>query len=281
MTVPTITLNDNTSIPQLGFGVFQIPPEDTERLVSEALEAGYRHIDTAAIYRNEEGVGRAIAASGIPRDELYVTTKLWNRRHDDPEAALAESLERLGLDHVDLYLIHWPCPRQNRYVEAWRGLIGLREQGLTTSIGVSNFLPEHLDRLEMQTPVTPAVNQVELHPAFQPWKDIDAARVHGIRVQAWSPLGMGRNGLLDAPEIVDVAAAHGVSPAQAIIRWHLQNGVILFPKSAHPERIRENIDVFGFELTPDEMAAITSLDEGEAGRVGPHPNEFEPAPAGS
>lgn len=279
--IPRIPLNDGTSIPQLGFGVCLIDPAETERIVSVALEAGYRHIDTAAIYGNEEGVGRAIAASGIPRDEIHVTTKLWNDRHGDADAALAGSLDRLGLDHVDLYLIHWPCPRQNRYVEAWRGLIGLREQGLTTSIGVSNFLPEHLDRLEMQTPVTPAVNQVELHPAFQPWKDIDAARVHGIRVQAWSPLGMGRNGLLDAPEVVDVAAAHGVSPAQAIIRWHLQNGVILFPKSAHPERIRENIDVFGFELTPDEMAAITSLDEGEAGRVGPHPNEFEPAPAGS
>ena len=279
--ITSITLNDNTSIPQLGFGVFEIPPEDTERLVSVALEAGYRHIDTAAIYRNEVGVGRAIAASGIPRDELYVTTKLWNRRHGDPEAALAESLKRLGLDHVDLYLIHWPCPQQNRYVEAWKQLIELRGQGLTTSIGVSNFLPEHLDRLEMTTSVLPVVNQIELHPAFQPWKDIDAARVHGIKVQAWSPLGMGRNGLLDAPEIREVADAHGVSPAQAIIRWHIQNGVILFPRSSREERIRENLDVFGFELSDDEMSAITSLDEGEAGRVGPHPNEFEPSPAGN
>jgi len=279
--IPAITLNDNTSIPQLGFGVFEIPPEDTERLVSVALEAGYRHIDTAAIYRNEEGVGRAIAASGIPRDEIYVTTKLWNRRHDDADAALAESLERLGLDHVDLYLIHWPCPGQNRYVEAWQQLIELREQGLTTSIGVSNFLPEHLDRLEMTSTVLPVVNQIELHPAFQPWKDIDAARVHGIRVQAWSPLGMGRTGILDAPEVLDVAEAHGVTPAQAVIRWHIQNGVILFPRSSQEERIRQNIDVFGFELSDDEMSAITSLDEGEAGRVGPHPNEFEPAPDGN
>lgn len=279
--IPSITLNDNTSIPQLGFGVFEIPPEDTERLVSVALEAGYRHIDTAAIYRNEVGVGRAIAASGIPREEIYVTTKLWNRRHDDADAALSESLEKLGLDHVDLYLIHWPCPQQNRYVEAWKQLIELRGQGLTTSIGVSNFLPEHLDRLEMTTSVLPVVNQIELHPAFQPWKDIDAARVHGIKVQAWSPLGMGRNGLLDAPEIREVADAHGVSPAQAIIRWHIQNGVILFPRSSQEERIRQNIDVFGFELSDDEMSAITSLDEGEAGRVGPHPNEFEPSPAGN
>lgn len=279
--IPDITLNDNTSIPQLGFGVFEIPPEDTERLVSVALEAGYRHIDTAAIYRNEEGVGRAIAASGIPRDEIYVTTKLWNRRHDDADAALAESLERLGLDHVDLYLIHWPCPRKNRYVEAWKQLIELREQGLTTSIGVSNFLPEHLDRLEMTSSVLPVVNQIELHPAFQPWKDIDAARVHGIRVQAWSPLGMGRTGILDAPEVLEVAEAHGVTPAQAVIRWHIQNGVILFPRSSQEERIRQNIDVFGFELDDDEMSAITSLDEGEAGRVGPHPNEFEPLPDGN
>ncbi|GAB3700950.1 aldo/keto reductase [Corynebacterium nasicanis] len=272
-TIPSITLHDGTSIPQLGFGVCLIPPGDTERLVSEALEAGYRHFDAAAIYGNEEGVGKAIAASGIPRDEIYVTTKLWNDRHDDAADALSESLERLGFDHVNLYLIHWPVPRQNRYVQAWEQLVELQEQGLTRSIGVSNFLPEHLDRLEMHSSVLPVVNQVELHPAFQPWKDIDAARVHGIKVQAWSPLGRGRDDLLDAPEILDVAAAHGVSPAQAVIRWHLQNGVILFPKSAHPERIRENIDVFGFELSPDEMAAITSLDEGEAGRVGEHPNE--------
>ena len=275
--IPRIPLNDGTSIPQLGFGVCLIDPAETERIVSVALEAGYRHIDTAAIYRNEEGVGRAIAASGIPRDELYVTTKLWNRRHDDPEAALAESLERLGLDHVDLYLIHWPCPRQNRYVEAWRGLIGLREQGLTTSIGVSNFLPEHLDRLEMQTPVTPAVNQVELHPAFQPWKDIDTARAHGTKVQAWAPLGQGKYGLLSQPELVDAAVAHGVSPAQVVLRWHLQNGIIVFPKSQTPARIRENIDILGFELTDAEMSAITSLDEGEDGRVGSHPLDAGPA----
>lgn len=274
--IPALTLNDGTSIPQLGFGVFQIPPADTERLVSLALEAGHRHIDTAAVYGNEEGVGRAIAASGVPREELYVTTKLWNDRHGDAEAALGESLDRLGLDRVDLYLIHWPCPAQDRYVEAWQQLIGLREQGLSTSIGVSNFLPGHIDRLEMTSRVTPAVNQIELHPALQPWKEIDAARVHGIRVEAWAPLGQGSAEILEAPEIVDAAEAHGVSPAQAVIRWHLQNGVILFPRSSRPERIRENIDVFGFELSEDEMAAITALDEGEAGRVGPHPLDMEP-----
>ena len=275
--IPRIPLNDGTSIPQLGFGVCLIDPAETERIVSVALEAGYRHIDTAAIYGNEEGVGRAIAASGIPRDEIYVTTKLWNDRHGDADAALAGSLDRLGLDHVDLYLIHWPCPAQDRYVEAWRSLTGLREQGLTTSIGVSNFLPAHLERLAMVTPVTPAVNQIELHPFFQPWKDIDTARAHGTKVQAWAPLGQGKNGLLSQPELVDAAVAHGVSPAQVVLRWHLQNGIIVFPKSQTPARIRENIDILGFELTDAEMSAITSLDEGEDGRVGSHPLDVEPA----
>jgi len=275
--IPRIPLNDGTSIPQLGFGVCLIDPAETERIVSVALEAGYRHIDTAAIYGNEEGVGRAIAASGIPRDEIYVTTKLWNDRHGDADAALAGSLDRLGLDHVDLYLIHWPCPAQDRYVEAWRSLTGLREQGLTTSIGVSNFLPAHLERLAMATPVTPAVNQIELHPFFQPWKDIDTARAHGTKVQAWAPLGQGKNGLLSQPELVDAAVAHGVSPAQVVLRWHLQNGIIVFPKSQTPARIRENIDILGFELTDAEMSAITSLDEGEDGRVGSHPLDAEPA----
>jgi len=275
--IPRIPLNDGTSIPQLGFGVCLIDPAETERIVSVALEAGYRHIDTAAIYGNEEGVGRAIAASGIPRDEIYVTTKLWNDRHGDADAALAESLDRLGLDHVDLYLIHWPCPAQDRYVEAWRSLIELRERGLTTSIGVSNFLPAHLERLAMATPVTPAVNQIELHPFFQPWKDIDTARAHGTKVQAWAPLGQGKYGLLSQPELVDAAVAHGVSPAQVVLRWHLQNGIIVFPKSQTPARIRENIDILGFELTDAEMSAITSLDEGEDGRVGSHPLDVEPA----
>ena len=275
--IPRIPLNDGTSIPQLGFGVCLIDPAETERIVSVALEAGYRHIDTAAIYGNEEGVGRAIAASGIPRDEIYVTTKLWNDRHGDADAALAESLDRLGLDHVDLYLIHWPCPAQDRYVEAWRSLTGLREQGLTTSIGVSNFLPAHLERLAMVTPVTPAVNQIELHPFFQPWKDIDTARAHGTKVQAWAPLGQGKYGLLSQPELVDAAVAHGVSPAQVVLRWHLQNGIIVFPKSQTPARIRENIDILGFELTDAEMSAITSLDEGEDGRVGSHPLDAGPA----
>ncbi|QNE90048.1 aldo/keto reductase [Corynebacterium incognita] len=271
---PTIKLNDGNEIPQLGYGVFQVDPAETEKLVTAALEAGVRHIDTAAIYGNEEGVGAAIAASGIPREELFITTKLWNDRHDDAEAALKESLAKLQLDYVDLYLIHWPCPQQDKYVDAWKQLITLREAGLTKSIGVSNFTPAHLDKLEMATDVTPVVNQIELHPYFQRWKDVDAARSHKIHVEAWSPLGQGETDILDQPEITEAAAAHGVTPGQVVIRWHLQNGTILFPKTATPARIKENFDVFGFELTEDEMAAITDLDRGEDGRVGPDPLEF-------
>lgn len=271
---PTIKLNDGNEIPQLGYGVFQVDPAETEKLVTAALEAGVRHIDTAAIYGNEEGVGAAIAASGIPREELFITTKLWNDRHDDAEAALKESLAKLQLDYVDLYLIHWPCPQQDKYVDAWKQLIQLREAGLTKSIGVSNFTPAHLDKLEMATDVTPVVNQIELHPYFQRWKDVDAARGHKIHVEAWSPLGQGETVILEQSEITEAAAAHGVTPGQVVIRWHLQNGTILFPKTATPARIKENFDVFGFELTEDEMAAITDLDRGEDGRVGPDPLEF-------
>lgn len=271
---PTIKLNDGNEIPQLGYGVFQVDPAETEKLVTAALEAGVRHIDTAAIYGNEEGVGAAIAASGIPREELFITTKLWNDRHDDAEAALKESLAKLQLDYVDLYLIHWPCPQQDKYVDAWKQLIQLREAGLTKSIGVSNFTPAHLDKLEMATDVTPVVNQIELHPYFQRWKDVDAARGHKIHVEAWSPLGQGETDILEQSEITEAAAAHGVTPGQVVIRWHLQNGTILFPKTATPARIKENFDVFGFELTEDEMAAITDLDRGEDGRVGPDPLEF-------
>lgn len=271
---PTIKLNDGNEIPQLGYGVFQVDPAETEKLVTAALEAGVRHIDTAAIYGNEEGVGAAIAASGIPREELFITTKLWNDRHDDAAAALKESLAKLQLDYVDLYLIHWPCPQQDKYVDAWKQLIQLREAGLTKSIGVSNFTPAHLDKLEMATDVTPVVNQIELHPYFQRWKDVDAARSHKILVEAWSPLGQGETDILEQSEITEAAAAHGVTPGQVVIRWHLQNGTILFPKTATPARIKENFDVFGFELTEDEMAAITDLDRGEDGRVGPDPLEF-------
>lgn len=235
--VPTVKLNDGREIPQLGYGVFKVDPAETKELVAEALRVGYRHIDTAAIYGNEEGVGQAIAESGIPREELWITTKLWNDRQTDAAAALDESLEKLGLDYVDLYLIHWPTPEKGTYVEAWKQLIELQKSGKARSIGVSNFFPEHLDELESQTPVTPAVNQIELHPYLQQWKDIDAARSHGIMVEAWGPLGQGKSDLLEQPEITEAAEAHGVTPAQVVIRWHLQNGTIVFPKSANPERL--------------------------------------------
>jgi 2,5-diketo-D-gluconate reductase A len=267
-----LTLNDATVIPQLGFGVFKVDPAETERIVSEALEAGYRHIDTAAIYGNEEGVGRAIAASGIPRDELYITTKLWNDRHDDAPAALAESLGKLGLERVDLYLIHWPAPAADRYVEAWRSLIGLREEGLATSIGVANFLVPHLDRLLAETDVVPAVDQIELHPAHQQPSTTRLAREHGIAIESWGPLGQAKYPLLELPEITAVAEAHGKTAAQVVIRWHLQSGYIVFPKTNHRERMAENLDVFDFELTDAELASITALERNGAGRVGSDPN---------
>lgn len=268
-------LHDGTSIPQLGYGLHRVDPQEAERLVSEALEAGYRHFDTAHIYGNEEGVGKAIAKSGIPRDELYITTKLWNNRHHDAPAALEESLEKLGLDHVDLYLIHWPLPGQGAYVDAWKSLIKLREAKLTTSIGVSNFLPEHIEQIEMHTDVTPVVNQVELHPLFQNWKELDAMRVHNIAIEGWAPLGGGAYDLTDFPEITDAAEAHGKTPAQVVLRWHLQNDVIVFPKTTSAERMRENMDIFDFTLSPEEMSAIVALDEEEFGRHGPHPADYE------
>ena len=268
----SLTLNDATTIPQLGFGVFKIDPADTERIVGEALEVGYRHIDTAAIYGNEEGVGRAIAASGIPREELFITTKLWNDRHGDAAAALAESLDKLGLDRVDLYLVHWPAPGNDRYVEAWRSLIDLRAQGLTTSIGVANFLVPHLERLLAETDVAPAVDQIELHPAHQQPAVTRFAREQGIAIESWGPLGQAKYPLLELPEITAAATAHGRTPAQVVIRWHLQSGYIVFPKTIHRERMVENFDVFDFELTDAELAAINGLERGGAGRVSSDPN---------
>jgi 2,5-diketo-D-gluconate reductase A len=272
MTIPDITLNDGHTIPQLGFGVFKVDPVQTERIVSDALEVGYRHIDTAAIYGNEEGVGRAIASSGIARDELFVTTKLWNadQGSDSARAALASSLDRLGLDHVDLYLIHWPRPDLDRYVTSWQTLEQLRDEGLTRSIGVSNFHRPHLERLLAETETVPAVNQIELHPAFAQ-RDLRAfGEGHGIRTEAWGPLGQGKYDLFSEEPIAAAARTHGVSPAQVVIRWHLQQGIIVFPKSSTRERIAQNIDVFGFELTADEMAAIDALDRGQ--RVGADPD---------
>ncbi|MGP6177644.1 aldo/keto reductase [Microbacterium sp. A196] len=277
MTIPATTLNDGHSIPQLGYGVFKVDPEATEKAVSEALEAGYRHIDTAAIYGNEEGVGAAIAKSGIERSELYITTKLWNDRHDgdEPNKAIAESLDKLGLEQVDLYLVHWPTPAKDNYVHAFAKLIELREQGHTRSIGVSNFLVPHLERVVAETGVTPAVNQIELHPAYQQRDVVEWAADHGIRIEAWGPLGQGKYDLFGTPAVVDAAAAHGKTPAQIVIGWHLQKGNIVFPKSVHAERLRQNLDVFDFTLTGAEIAAIDALDPQDgSGRVGTHPEDF-------
>ncbi|WP_214466541.1 aldo/keto reductase [Microbacterium flavescens] len=273
---PTVKLNDGYDIPQLGYGVFKVPPAETERAVSEALEVGYRHIDTAAIYGNEEGVGAAIAASGLGRDELFITTKLWNDRHDgdEPRAAIAESLEKLRLDRVDLYLVHWPTPARDNYVHAWEKLVELREAGLARSIGVSNHLVPHLEKIVAATGVVPAVNQIELHPAYQQREITDWAAANGVKIESWGPLGQGKYDLFGAEPVAAAAAAHGKTPAQAVLRWHLQKGFIVFPKSVRRERLQENLDVFDFELTDTEVAAIDAMDQpGGAGRVSSHPDE--------
>lgn len=272
-TGPVLALNSGATIPQLGFGVFKVDPAETESIVSDALELGYRHIDTAAIYGNEEGVGRAIAASGIPREDLYITTKLWN---DDQGTATAHaaidlSLEKLGLDAVDLYLIHWPAPRRDLYRESWTALQQIQADGKATSIGVSNFLPEHLDMLLADGGVVPAVNQIELHPALQQREVVQFCRANGIQIEAWGPLGQGKYALLDEPSVVNAAAAHDKTPAQVVLRWHLQNGNIVFPKSNSRARIAENLAVFDFELTEAEIAAISALERN--GRVGAHPDD--------
>jgi 2,5-diketo-D-gluconate reductase A len=272
MPVPTLTFNDGHTIPQLGFGVYRVDPEQTERIVGDALEVGYRHIDTAALYGNEHGVGRAIAASGIPRDELFITTKLWNS--DQGEQATRDafdlSLEKLRLDHVDLYLIHWPAPSRGLFVETWQTFEQIRDSGRATSIGVSNFRTEDLDRLAAETTTVPAINQIELHPLFSqvPLREYDAA--HGILTESWGPLGHAAVDMFAEPAIATAARAHGVSPAQVIIRWHLQHGLVVIPKSNNRDRMAENFDVFGFELTAEELAAIDALNRDQ--RVGADPN---------
>ncbi|MEV8134753.1 aldo/keto reductase [Microbacterium aurantiacum] len=274
--IPTVTLNDGHRIPQLGYGVFKVPADDAERAVTEALELGHRHIDTAAIYGNEEGVGAAIAKSGIPRDELYVTTKLWNDRHhdDEPRRAIDESLGRLGLEQVDLYLVHWPTPAKDDYVHAWEQMVTLRDAGLTRSIGVSNHLVPHLERIVAATGVVPAVNQIELHPAYQQREITDWAADHGVAIESWGPLGQGKYDLFGAAPVAAAAAAHGKTPAQAVLRWHLQKGFIVFPKSVRRERLAENLDVLDFTLSADEIAAIDAMDPGDgSGRVSAHPDE--------
>jgi len=270
--VPTIELRDRARIPQLGFGVFLVPPPQTAQAVSLALEAGYRHVDTAAQYANECGVGEAVRTSGIDREELFVTTKCANPDHgyEQAKAACHTSLQRLDLGPIDLYLIHWPVPSKDLYVDTWRALIDLQAEGVVRSIGVSNFQPAHLERLVAETGVTPAVNQIELHPRLQQHA---LRRLHaelGIVTEAWSPLARGE--MLDDPAVVAIAGAHARTPAQVLIRWHLQIGNVVIPKSVTRSRIAENFDVFGFELAPEEIATIDGLDRGE--RIGPNPDTF-------
>jgi 2,5-diketo-D-gluconate reductase A len=268
---PTVRLNTGTSMPQLGFGVFQVPNDQATVAVLAALEAGYRSIDTAAMYRNEAGVAKALAQSGIPRRDLFITTKLNNDAHGAAEAqrAFEESLTRLGLDYLDLYLIHWPMPKQDRYVETWRALEKIHREGPARAIGVSNFQIGHLNRLFKETEVMPAVNQIELHPYLtqEPLREFHAR--HGIATESWSPLAKGGE-LLSDPVIIGLADKYGKSPAQIVIRWHLQLGNIVIPKSVTPERIKENIDVFDFELADDDVVSISELNRDE--RTGPDPD---------
>jgi 2,5-diketo-D-gluconate reductase A len=273
--VPTIALRDAGEIPQLGFGVFQVPPEDTAEVVTRAFEVGYRHIDTAQGYENEAGVGQGFRASGLAREDVFITTKCANGRQgrDEAKKALRESLDKLELDHVDLYLIHWPLPSIDKYLQTWQGLIELREEGLTRSIGVSNFQPAHLERIIAETGETPSLNQVELHPYLA---QVGLRREHadrGIVTEAWSPLAQGA--VLDDPVITGIAEEHGVTPGQVVIRWHLQLGNVVIPKSVTPERIEQNFDVFGFVLTDAQVQAIEALDRGE--RTGPDPDTFNRA----
>ncbi len=271
--VPEVLLNDGMKMPQVGLGVWQTPADITADVVRNAIEVGYRSIDTAAIYGNEEGVGQAVRASGVPREELFITTKLWNREHGYDEAlrAFDASLQRLGMDYVDLYLIHWPVPMEERYIDTWRALGRLRDEGRARSIGVSNFLAEHVRRIMAETGVAPAINQIELHPRFQQ-SDLRAFHAgQGILTESWSPLGQGQ--LLKHPEIARVAARHGKTPAQAIIRWHIDSGLVVIPKSVRRERLEENFEVFDFRLDDSDMAAIAALDD-PGGRMGFDPLTF-------
>lgn len=278
MTVPSLTLSDRTQIPQLGLGVWKMPPQDTERIVAEAMEIGYRHIDAAQMYGNESGVGLAIRSSGLARDDLYVTTKLNNHLHDPTAAreSLEKSLEDLCLDHVDLFLIHWPLPTlyDGKFVETWEALIDFRNEGLTTSIGVSNFQPDHLDEIVSATGVVPVVNQIEVHPYFANRTARRATSSHGAMVQGWSPLGQGAGEISDSV-VTSIADRHQKTAAQVILRWHIECGTIVFPKSRQRERLAENFDIFDFSLAPEEVESISDLDKGEKGRIGPHPDTFD------
>src|SRR3954452_6917271 len=279
-TLGTIQLNDGSTIPQLGFGVFQIPPEDTADAVREALEVGYRHIDTAEGYANEAGVGEAVRSSGLDRADVFVTSKLSNAAHrpDDARRAFEQTLAELGFDHVDLFLIHWPLPTlyDGDFVSTWKTLEEFRADGRARSIGVSNFQVAHLERLAETCEVVPAVNQVELHPFFQN-RDVDAYdREHGIATEAWAPIAQGQ--VLGDATVNEIAGRIGKTPAQVVLRWHIQHGNILFPKSTTPARIEENFALFDFALEPDDVAKIDALDRGEAGRNGPNPDVFDYVP---
>jgi 2,5-diketo-D-gluconate reductase A len=268
-----VTLSDGRAIPQLGLGVYKVSDDEATDAVGSALEAGYRHIDTATFYENEKGVGRAIRESGVPRPEVFVTSKVWQSDHgyDETRRAFDASLAKLGFDYLDLYLIHWPAPRQNRYVETWRALESLKADGVVRSIGVSNFHPHHLDRLAEEGGETPVINQVELHPWLQQAGVREYDTAHGIATEAWSPLARGR--ILDDATLASLAAKHGRSPAQIVLRWQLDLGNIVIPKSITPARIHENIDVFDFELDDDDRARIAALDSGQ--RTGKDPDDLD------
>jgi diketogulonate reductase-like aldo/keto reductase len=274
--IPTVTLNNGVEMPQVGFGVFQVSPDEVQTSVRVALEAGYPMIDTAAAYQNEDGVGKAIADSGVARDDLFVTTKLWNsdQGYDSTLRAFDTSMGKLGLDVLDLYLIHWPLPKRDKFVDTWRAFQSLYADGRVRAIGVSNFHVHHLNRLAAETDVPPAVNQIELHPGL-PQDELRAYHAeHDIVTEAWSPIGQGQ-GLLDDPTIGAIASRIGKSPAQTVLRWHLQLGNIVIPKSVTPERIRDNLAITDFELSAEDMAALSDLSG--PGRVGPDPDTFDVA----
>ncbi|MCB5181122.1 aldo/keto reductase [Streptomyces antimicrobicus] len=278
--VPSVTLNNGVRMPQLGFGVWQIPDDEAAQVVGTALEAGYRSIDTASVYGNEAGTGKALADSGLPREELFVTTKLWNGPsptwgRDEVLRAFDDSLAKLGLDHVDLYLIHWPRPMRDDFLTIWKTFEEIAADGRARAVGVSNFRPADLERLRAHSALVPAVNQVELHPLF-PQRELRAVHAElGIATEAWSPLGQGGE-LLALPAVTAVADKHGRSAAQVVLRWHVQNGLIAIPKSVTPSRIRENLDVFGFELDADDLAALDALGTSAAARrIGPDPAVFD------
>ena len=279
-TVPTIELNDGNTIPQLGFGVFQIPPDDTADAVKTALDIGYRHIDTAEMYQNEKGVGDGIRNSGLDRSEVFITSKLNNGFHkpDDARRAFDDTLSALGFDYVDLFLIHWPLPTLygGDYVSTWKTLEEFKKDGRARSIGVSNFQVEHLTRLAQETETVPAVNQIEVHPYFVNNEVRVYGQQHGIETEAWSPIAQGK--VLDDPVITRIAEATGKSPAQVVLRWHIQRGDIVFPKSVTPQRIKDNFALFDFELGQDDVDAITTLDQGASGRIGPNPDTFDYVP---